>query len=89
MTPTPGNCTTIQQIKNMVERGEKITVKTRDVLLFGAIIDLYESQEEIKSQVATFLPALQFYKWARWATVLICGTLLTLIASGKVEIIFK
>jgi hypothetical protein len=50
-----GNTKVIEQIREIVTAGGKIDAKTRDLLLFSAIIDIYE-------QLEIFRPMLIFYR---------------------------
>jgi len=41
-----GNSELIRQIRDVIERGGSIDINTRDVLLFSAILDIYDSNEK-------------------------------------------
>lgn len=41
-----GNSELIRKIRDVIERGGNIDINTRDVLLFSAIIDIYDSSEK-------------------------------------------
>ena len=85
MTPT-GNRTTIQQIKELVENGERITARTRDLLILNAIVDIYERLGNVQRDVQ---PMLRFYKTGAWAATIAIAAIITLAISGKVEVIVK
>lgn len=84
-----GSQSAIQQIKKLVENGERITIKTRDLLLLNAIVDIYERLETISAKVEDLQPALRFYKLSMWVITAIAGALITLAVSGRVEIVIK
>ena len=80
-----GNSDVIKQLKSVVEKGGNLDVNTRDVLLFSAIIDIYDQLETLRP-VLTFYKAAMFFVSAIGLSVLgFIGALLT----GRVEIIFK
>ncbi|GEM_PF-3120977 len=82
---TGSNNEVIKKLQGVIERGGNLDVNTRDVLLFTAIVDIYE-------QLETLQPALVFYKVGIYfasaiglAVIGFIGALLT----GKVELVFK
>ena len=80
-----GNSDVIKQLKGVVEKGGNLDVNTRDVLLFSAIIDIYDQLETLRP-VLTFYKASMFFVSSIGLAILgFIGALLT----GKVEIIFK
>lgn len=80
-----GNNDVIKQLKSVVEKGGNLDVNTRDVLLFSAIIDIYDQLETLRP-VLTFYKASMFFVSSIGLAILgFIGALLT----GKVEIIFK
>jgi hypothetical protein len=75
----------IRKLRDVIEKGGNIDVNTRDVLLFSAIVDIYEQLEEIK-------PAVIFYRVGVWFASAIGLSLISLIfalLTGRAEIIFK
>lgn len=58
---TSGSGELIKKLRDVVERGGKLDDDTRDVLLFSAIIDIYE-------QLDTLRPVLTFYKISLFVT---------------------
>jgi len=75
----------IRKLRDVIEKGGNIDVNTRDVLLFSAIVDIYEQLEEIR-------PAVTFYRIGVWFAsaigLSVIGLLFGLI-TGRAEIIFK
>lgn len=80
-----GNNEVIKKIRDMIEKDRGIDPATRDVLLFSAIVDIYDQLERL-SPVLTFYKASMFFVSAVGMGVLgFLGALLT----GKIELIFK
>ena len=80
-----GNNELIKKIRDVIEKGGNIDVNTRDVLLFSAIVDIYEQLEELKP-VLTFYKVGMYFASAIGVSIIgFFGALLT----GRVELIFK
>ena len=90
------NSEVIRKIRDVIEKGGNIDVNTRDVLLFTAIIDIYEQNElsraEMKQLREETKPAVLFTKVGVWVLsvagvgfISFIGALLT----GQVEIVVK
>lgn len=78
---TTANNELIKKLRDVIEKGGNIDVNTRDVLLFSAIIDLYEKIEasnvetqkaiqeartETRRVIEETRPAIQFYRVGIW-----------------------
>ncbi len=92
------NIATLQEIRDLLKSGTEIDGKTRDILLFSAIVDLYgltnthaEDTHKKLGEVNKILePVACVYKFGAWAAAIIGTALLDLVAlSGKLEIIVK
>lgn len=80
-----GNTELFREMKRIVEEGKPLDVDTRDRMLFGAIIDIYENLEKF-SPVLTFYKVGMFFASAIGMSVIVfIGALLT----GQVEVVFK
>lgn len=91
-----GNHAVIQKIRDVVENGGNIDINTRDVLLFSAIVDIYDQIEktrgEYKSINEQMRPMMMFYRAGLWFASVIGVSFVGLIfgiLTGQVEIIFK
>ena len=89
--PVSGNSTTIQQIRELVERNERLPARARDLLILNAIADIYmridSTDAHIESINIQMEPALKFYKVSLWILTIIIGTFIALAISGRVEMI--
>lgn len=71
----------IKKLRDVIEKGGNIDANTRDVLLFSAIVDIYEKIEQTQSDlqetaetarlemlrvIEETRPAVQFYKVGVW-----------------------
>lgn len=80
-----GNTELIREMKRIVEDGKPLDIDTRDRMLFGAIIDIYEKLEKF-APVFTFYQIGMYFASAIGLGILgVIGALLT----GKIELIFK
>jgi len=81
-----GSSEVIKKIRDVIERGGNIdNDNTRDVLLFSAIVDIYEKLEKLQP-VLTFYKISMFFVSAIGLGILgFIGALLT----GKVQLVFK
>lgn len=80
-----GNNEIIKKIRDVIEKGGNIDINTRDVLLFLAIVDIYEQLESLQ-------PVLVFYRVGLFfASALGLGVLsfIGALLMGKVELVFK
>ncbi len=80
-----GNNEVIKQIRDVIQKGGNIDINTRDVLLFSAIIDIYE-------QIEKFQPVLMFYRVGMWFAALLGTSFVGLVfglLTGQVEVVFK
>jgi hypothetical protein len=84
-TDMSGNNDVIKQLKSVVEKGGNLDVNTRDVLLFSAIIDIYDQLETLKPVLVFYKVGLYFASAMGLSVLGFIGALLT----GKVEIVFK
>lgn len=83
------NSATLKQIRELITNSkpgdEPLPIQTRDLLLFGAIIDIYD-------QLETFEPLLPFYRASMWVGAIL-GTAIVGIIVGvithQIEIVFK
>jgi len=80
-----GNNELIKKLRDVIEKGGNIDINTRDVLLFSAILDIYEQLDEIR-------PVVIFYRIGVWFAsaigLSVIGMLFALM-TGKAELIFK
>jgi hypothetical protein len=91
-----GNNEVIKKLRDVIEKGGNIDANTRDVLLFSAIIDIYEKVAALEKQYKTMCdetrPVLIFYKVGLWLAsalgILFVGLLFG-IFTGQIEVIFK
>ncbi len=80
-----GNTELLREMKRIVEEGTPLDIATRDRMLFGAIIDIYEQLEKF-APVFTFYQVGMYFASAIGLGVLsVIGALLT----GKVELVIK
>lgn len=80
-----GNTDLLREMKKIIEDGTPLDIATRDRMLFGAIIDIYEKIEKF-APVFTFYQVGMFFASAIGLAILsVIGALLT----GKVEFVFK
>ena len=82
---TNGNNEVIKKIRDVIEKGGNIDINTRDVLLFSAIIDIYD-------QIEKFAPVLTFYRVGMWFAALFGTSFVGLVfglLTGQVQIVFK
>lgn len=80
-----GNTELLREMKKIVEEGIPLDIATRDRMLFGAIIDIYEKLEKF-SPVFTFYQIGMYFASAIGLGILgVIGALLT----GKIEFVFK
>lgn len=80
-----GNTELLREMKKIVEEGTPLDIATRDRMLFGAIIDIYEKLEKF-APVFTFYQVGMYFASAIGLGVLsVIGALLT----GKVELVIK
>ena len=80
-----GSSQVIKKIRDVIEAGGNIDINTRDVLLFSAIVDIYEQLEK-------FRPILAFYKVSMFfvsATGLGILGFIGALLMGRVELVFK
>lgn len=80
-----GSSEVIKRIRDVVEKGGNIDINTRDILLFSAIVDIYEQLEK-------FRPVLVFYKVGMFfmsATGLGVLGFIGALLMGRVELVFK
>jgi hypothetical protein len=84
-----GNNAVITKIRDLIEKGGKIDPDTRDILLFSAIVDIYDQLGIVRAET---LPAVTFSRIGLWVAgglgTLLVG-LLFAIFTGKVELIFR
>lgn len=84
-----GNNEVIKKIRDLIEKGGKIDPDTRDVLLFSAIVDIYDQLSIVRTETQ---PAIAFSRIGLWVAggigTLLIG-LLFAIFTGKVELIFR
>lgn len=82
---TGGNNELLKKLRDVIEKGGNIDINTRDVLLFSAILDIYEQLDEIR-------PVMTFYRVGVWFAsamgLSVIGMLFALM-TGKAEIVFK
>jgi hypothetical protein len=80
-----GNHELIKSIRDVIQKGGEVDPKMRDLLLFSAIADIYESLERFEP-VMMFYKAGMFFASAIGISVLaFIGALLT----GQIEVAFK
>lgn len=80
-----GNTEVLREMKKVIESGKTLDVDTRDRLLFGAVIDIYENLEQLR-------PALIFYQVGIYFASAIGIGILTFIGgllTGNIELVFK
>lgn len=77
---------TMQEIKNLIERGTEIDPRTRDILLFSAAIETSKALEDIQKSLA---PLLTFYRTAMWIGGIILTALITMAMSGTIQVTIK
>lgn len=89
MLMSTGDTAFLQEMKKVIEEGKPLDIDVRDRLLFSAVIDIYEKQEDFKKQLA---PVVTFYKVGMYFTSAL-GTLLIgllfAVLTGQVEFVFK
>jgi hypothetical protein len=77
-----GNTQVIREMKQIIDEGKQIDIKTRDRLLFTAVIDLYDHMEAIQ-------PIIGFYKtfvfFASAIGIAVIGALVT----GRIALVFR
>lgn len=84
-----GNTDLIREMKKIIEEGKPLDIETRDRLLFGAVIDIYEQQEELAKKMA---PVLVFYQIGMYfASAIGIGVLgvIGALLTGRVEFVVK
>ncbi len=80
-----GNTELLREMKKIVEEGTPLDIATRDRMLFGAIIDIYEKLEKF-APVFTFYQIGMYFASAIGLGILgVIGALLT----GRVEFVVK
>jgi len=91
-----GNNELIKKIRDVIEKGGNIDVNTRDVLLFSAVVDIYESIDSMskryEEQISEIKPALTFYKVGMWISAAFGLSFIGLVfgmLTGQVQVIFK
>lgn len=80
-----GNNEVIKKIRDVIEKGGNIDINTRDVLLFSAIVDIYD-------QIGELQPVLTFYRVGMWFAAILGTSFVALIfglLTGQVEIVFR
>jgi hypothetical protein len=80
-----GSSEIIRQLRSVIEKGGNLDVNTRDVLLFSAIIDIYDQLEELKPIIPFYRVGMYFASAIGLSVIAFFGALLT----GKVDLIFK
>jgi len=80
-----GNSEVIKEIRDVVKRGGKIDMETRDILLFSAIIDIYDQLEQMKPVLVFYRVGLYFASAIGLSVIAFIGALIT----GKIELIFR
>lgn len=80
-----GNTELLREMKKIVEEGTPLDIATRDRMLFGAIIDIYEKLEKF-APVFTFYQIGMYFASAIGLGILgVIGALLT----GRVEFVVR
>jgi len=91
------NTSTLQQLKELIQSGVTIDEKTRDILLFSAIIDIYgllttnadETRKKFSAVNAILEPVARVYKVGAWAAGIGGSIVIGLLMTGRVEITIK
>lgn len=91
-----GNHTVIQKIRDVIEKGGNIDINTRDVLLFSAVVDIYDQLEkthgEYRAVIEQMRPMMMFYRAGLWFATVFGVSFIGLIfgmLTGQVEIVIK
>lgn len=81
MAPNANN-ELLKKLRDVIEKGGGIDVNTRDVLLFSAIVDMYDQNEKLSAEINALKennqaeiqklrdetrPMMTFYRVALWA----------------------
>jgi hypothetical protein len=80
-----GNNEIIKKLRDVIEKGGNIDVNTRDVLLFSAIVDIYEQIEKLQPVLTFYKVSMFFFSAIGMGILGFIGALLT----GKIELVFK
>jgi hypothetical protein len=76
--PSNSSPTAILAIKQFLSNGEKIPVKLKDELLFGALLNIYDIQAVHRRDIDRMKPWVGLFKWC--VTVLGAAILLLLLS---------
>ena len=80
---------TLLEIKNLIQSGAEIDIKTRDIILFSAIISLDSKIDGLVGRIDLLQPVARFYKAAAWSGAIAIGALITLGVSGHISVVIK
>ncbi len=80
---------TLQEIKDLIQGGADLDTKTRDVILFSAIIDLHTKIDAMGKRIELLQPVARFYKAAAWSAAIAMGALISMAVSGRVTLVIK
>ncbi len=83
------NTAVITKIRDLVERGGKIDPDTRDILLFSAVVDIYDQLGNLRTDTQ---PAVIFSRVGLWFASAIGLGVITFIGgllTGRIQLIFR
>lgn len=80
-----GNNEVLKKIRDVIEKGGNIDPNTRDVLLFSAIVDIYDQLEKLQPVLTFYKVSMFFFSAVGMGILGFAGALL----SGKIELVFK
>lgn len=86
---TNSNAEILKEIRDYVKSGKPIDPELKDRFILSAILDIYETQDEMNKRIA---PMISFYK-AAMVFVSLSGTaifgLVWTILTGRIELVYK
>jgi hypothetical protein len=80
-----GNNEVLKKIRDVIEKGGQIDPNTRDVLLFSAIVDIYDWVEKLQPVLTFYKVSMFFFSSIGLGILGFIGALLM----GKIELVFK
>lgn len=84
-----GNNEVIKKIRDLIEKGGKIDPDTRDILLFSAIVDIYDQLSIVRSETQ---PAVTFSKIGLWIAAAVGSLVIGFffaVLTGRVQLVFR
>ena len=80
-----GNNEVLKKIRDVIEKGGEFDPHTRDVLLFSAIVNIYDQLERLQPVLTFYKVSMFFFSAIGMGILGFIGALLT----GKIELVFK